>query len=109
MRPAIIHAARWWRAALAAMSLGMVVGGCQSSPPSPDKPASDTVKYPVAARIDQVDRYHGTAVTDPYRWLENLDSPETRNWVVAQNELAQPYLESIPARAWIASNCSEDC
>jgi prolyl oligopeptidase len=107
MRPAIIQAARCSRAALVALSLGLVVGGCQSNPPPPDRQASETVSYPVAARIDQIDRYHGTAVTDPYRWLEDLDSTETRRWVEAQNELAQPYLESIPARAWIKQRLGE--
>ena len=42
--------------------------------------------------------YHGDAVADPYRWLEDLDADETRAWIEAQNRLAQPYLESYAAR-----------
>lgn len=55
-------------------------------------------KYPVTRRIDHVDSYHGTNVADPYRWLEDADSVDTKSWIQAQNALAQPYLESIPAR-----------
>ncbi|HKY41858.1 MAG TPA: hypothetical protein VJM50_02080, partial [Pyrinomonadaceae bacterium] len=55
-------------------------------------------KYPVARKADQVDDYHGVKVADPYRWLEDLDSEETRAWVDAQNRLSFDFLESVPAR-----------
>jgi prolyl oligopeptidase len=55
--------------------------------------------YPPARKSDQVDDYHGVKVADPYRWLEDLDSEETRNWVEAENKLSFAYLESIPARS----------
>ena len=55
-------------------------------------------KYPLARKADQIDDYHGVKVADPYRWLEDLDSEETRNWVEAQNKLSFGYLESVPAR-----------
>ncbi len=54
--------------------------------------------YPPARKSDQMDDYHGTKVADPYRWLEDLDSEETRNWVEAENKLSFGYLASIPAR-----------
>ena len=45
-----------------------------------------------------MDDYHGTPVSDPYRWLEDVDSPETMAWVKAQNEVTFGYLEQIPGR-----------
>jgi prolyl oligopeptidase len=36
--------------------------------------------YPHTHTVDQIDDYHGTLVADPYRWLEETDSPQTRDW-----------------------------
>ncbi|HLL76301.1 MAG TPA: prolyl oligopeptidase family serine peptidase [Pyrinomonadaceae bacterium] len=72
----------------------------QSIVPSNDPPASK-LSYPEAKKTDHVDEYHGTKVPDPYRWLENSDSPETRQWIEAQNKLTFGYLNQIPERAWI--------
>ncbi|HEX8144352.1 MAG TPA: prolyl oligopeptidase family serine peptidase [Pyrinomonadaceae bacterium] len=63
--------------------------------------ADAKLSYPVARRGDQVDDYHGTKVADPYRWLEDLDSAETRAWVEAENKLTFDYLKRIPERAAI--------
>lgn len=41
---------------------------------------------------------HGVAVTDPYRWLEDQESPSTREWIAAQTRYARAYLDSIPHR-----------
>src|SRR5215468_894600 len=57
--------------------------------------------YPVARKGDQVDDYHGVKVADPYRWLEDLDSDETRAWVEAENKLTFSFLDGIPARSAI--------
>ncbi|TGE19658.1 prolyl oligopeptidase family serine peptidase [Hymenobacter elongatus] len=57
-----------------------------------------TVEYPKTRKTDHTDDYHGTPVTDPYRWLEDLDSPETKAWVTEQNKVAFGYLEKIPFR-----------
>ncbi len=58
--------------------------------------------YPSARRVEQLDIYHGVPVADPYRWLEDLDSPETRAWSEAQNALSRRYLDALPQRAWFA-------
>jgi prolyl oligopeptidase len=56
------------------------------------------LKYPEARKSDQTDEYHGRKVADPYRWLEDLDSPETARWVEAENNLTFSFLNEIPAR-----------
>src|SRR5258705_9388927 len=56
------------------------------------------LQYPAARKGDQVDRYHEIRVTDPYRWLEDDNSPETAAWVEAENKVTFPYLERIPYR-----------
>jgi len=57
------------------------------------------LKYPRTHRVGQVDDYHGTRVADPFRWLENPDSPESRRWIEAQNVVTSNYLAKIPSRA----------
>ena len=54
--------------------------------------------YPVAHKGTVVDDYHGTKVADPYRWLEDLDSADTKAWVEAENKLTFDYLNQIPER-----------
>ena len=59
-----------------------------------------TLAYPPAARGDQIDSYHGIAVadSDPYRWMENIDSPATRAWIEAEGKLTSNYLAAILRR-----------
>jgi len=59
------------------------------------------LEYPKAKTVDQVDDYHGTKVADPYRWLEDTDSPDTKAWVEAENKLTFGYLNQIPYRGAI--------
>lgn len=59
------------------------------------------LSYPAARPGTQVDDYHGTRVADPYRWLEDVDSPETKAWVAAENKVTFDYLATIPERAGI--------
>ena len=54
--------------------------------------------YPVTRTTNQVDDYHGVAVADPYRWLEDDNAAETKAWVAAQNKLTFGELAKIPAR-----------
>jgi prolyl oligopeptidase len=64
-------------------------------------PAANAPVYPITARVEVSDNYFGTKVADPYRWLENLNSPAVQAWVEAQNALAEPRLAELPARAWL--------
>ncbi|MGH7622495.1 MAG: prolyl oligopeptidase family serine peptidase, partial [Gemmatimonadaceae bacterium] len=72
-----------------------------STPTAPTLSAQSPLHYPVARKSDQVDTYFGTQVADPYRWLEDTDSPETKQWVTAENALTFEYLGAIPERAAI--------
>ncbi len=57
--------------------------------------------YPHARLGDVVDEYSGVKVADPYRWLEDSDSEESRTWINAQNKITFPYLQKIPGRSKI--------
>jgi len=50
---------------------------------------------------------HGVAVTDPYRWLEDQESPRTREWLSAQQQYARSYLDAIPGREKIRERIRE--
>jgi prolyl oligopeptidase len=54
--------------------------------------------YPPTRTVDQIDRYFGTAVADPYRWLEDDNAADTKAWVEAENKLTESVLDKIPFR-----------
>ena len=69
---------------LFAFALAAAFAAAQGPPPSPVHPVTDSL--------------HGVAITDPYRWLEDQNSPETRAWLDAQIEYTQSFLRRIPER-----------
>jgi prolyl oligopeptidase len=68
--------------------------------------ASGMLRYPPAPRGTTVDAFHGTEVADPYRWME-ASSAEVSAWVTAENAVAEPYLNAIPAREAIKKRLAE--
>jgi len=108
MRESMIHPPRRRWLQFLGIAVLAVVGACQSYPAQKAPESPDAAqKYPPARRTRHVDVYHGVAVADPYRWMEKLDRGRTKRWVEAQNQLSQPYLESIPARTWIKERLTE--
>jgi prolyl oligopeptidase len=71
--------------------LVLALAALAQSPSVPKPP--DTPKRPAT------DEYHGVKVTDDYRWLENWDSPETKQWSHDENARTRAYLDSLPMRA----------
>ncbi len=57
--------------------------------------------YPLSRQSEQVDNYHGSVIKDPYRWLEDPDSEETKNWIEAENKVTFAYLNEISAKGRI--------
>jgi len=63
--------------------------------------AQGSIQYPETRKDAVVDDYFGTQVPDPYRWLEDDNSAETKVWVKAQNAVTRTYLDAIPQKAEI--------
>jgi prolyl oligopeptidase len=63
--------------------------------------------YPPTATGTVVDDYFGTKVADPYRWMEDLDSPAVADWVKAQNAVTFKYLEALPQRDQLKARITE--
>ena len=57
---------------------------------------SQQIAYPPSNRGDVTDNYFGHSVSDPYRWMEELDSPATKNWVESENAITFAYLDKLP-------------
>ncbi len=86
---------RW----ISAAALPALLAGCaHSAMPLP---------YPATRATDQVDLYHGVKVADPYRWLEDDNSAETKAWVEAQNKLTFGFLDQIPERTTIRNRLTK--
>ncbi len=74
-------------------------------PPAPAAPAG--LVYPRARTGDVVETHHGVAVADPYRWLEDMDSAETRQWVTDENAVTDAYMAKLPGREVFARRIAE--
>ena len=63
--------------------------------------------YPVTRTVDVTDRFGDATVADPYRWLEELDAPETAQWVTAENAVTNAYLVTLPMREPLKGRITE--
>ena len=98
------------RRSLVALFVFTLSGGLLMSAQPPDGPTTIhgasgiTLPAPPVATVDVVtDDYAGTKIEDPYRWLENAKSPETRAWIDKENAYTQQYLSQITTRPEISS------
>lgn len=65
------------------------------------------LKYPVPKKVNVVDDYFGVKVADPYRWMEDIDSPEVKAWLEAEKKLTEEYFSQIPFREKIRKRLTE--
>lgn len=63
--------------------------------------------YPPTKTVEQTDLYHGTPVSDPFRWLEDVDSAETAAWVQAQNRVTFDFLGTLKHREPLRQRLTE--
>ena len=68
---------------------------------------SQKLTYPKTKKVVQVDDYFGTKIKDPYRWLEDDNSSETKKWVIEENKVTSDYLSKIPFRDAIKKRITE--
>lgn len=93
---------------------GQATGSAAPSAPSAAKPApvASSARPPRAEPRPVVDQYHGVAVTDPYRWLENASDPAVQKWSDDQNAFTRATLDALPdnsaIRARITTLLSND-
>jgi prolyl oligopeptidase len=76
-----------------------------AEPPAPSP--TTTSRYPAAPRGDTVDDYHGIKVPDPYRWLEDMDSAQTRAWITAENAITDAFFANVPGKASLRARIAE--
>lgn len=69
--------------------------------------AAAQINYPITKKGSVTDNYHGTVVADPYRWLEDDNSEETKAWVTEENKVTFDYLGKIPFREKVKARLSE--
>ncbi len=68
---------------------------------------TSSFKYPQPRKSDVTDNYFGTRIADPYRWMEDLNSPELKQWIEAENAMTSTYLDSLPLRDALKARITE--
>ena len=93
-----LHGALWALSLLAIALAGGVIVAAEGPGVGPP---------PATRRDDVVDTLHGVKIPDPYRWLEDQSSPETRAWIEAQDGYSEPILRAVPGRDQLKHRLSE--
>src|SRR5271154_1736446 len=78
---------------LVILASALIAAGCHSAP---QKTAN--IIYPATKTVDSSDIFYGTNVPDPYRWLEDYSSADTKEWITTENKVTDQYFGQIPFR-----------
>src|SRR6185369_9748754 len=89
------------------LSMAAVVPFLTRAAADDTKAAKNKITYPETKKVEVVDDYFGTKVPDPYRWLEDETSADTKAWVEDQNRVTFGYLDKIPYREKLKARLTE--
>src|SRR5579864_2431238 len=93
----VLRRVRGWRTLLVVMALAAMVSATRvSGKPPQDEAAAGPPPTRINVVVDEVTP--GVKIADPYRWLEDQESPETRAWIEAQNKYTDSRLRALPGR-----------
>lgn len=84
-------------------SVGLLLVACAVPVGIHKEEQTKTLVYPQTRKIDHVDDYFGIKISDPYRWMEDIDSGETKNWIREQQQLSERYFANLPIRERITA------
>ncbi len=79
------------------------INACKEAP----KTEVTKMKYPKTDTVNAADTFFGKIIPDPYRWLEDDQSPKTHEWIDSQNALTFSYLDKIPYREKLRKRMEE--
>ena len=98
-----IELPRWTVRVALLFAIGLQIAGLARAQAS-----AQTAKCPPVARIDSTkDTYGSTVVADPYRWLEDQNSPETRAWIDTEQKCTEEVLSKLPGRTELSKRLTE--
>ncbi len=95
------------RASAAALVLLLISAACTSGSPATAGAQASRIDAMTTKTVPVSEDYHGTPIADPYRWLEDPASPETKAWIAAENERTFGFLRSLPEREAIEARLTE--
>src|SRR5687767_13027957 len=92
---------------LSLIAVPVAARGPDPGPAGSGNRMKQTLPYPATRATDTRDTLFGVPVADPYRWLEDVRSPEVRAWMDAQNRLARQRLAELPGREFLTRRLRE--